>query len=99
MKRRLQGQEHRYMPKAWHDQRGATLVELMAGLTVAMVLVAAGFTALSSSNKATVVNDLTAQAQQNARLAMELISHDLKVAGYGMTGAVGRCNTAIVPAD
>ena len=30
---------------------------------------------------------------------MELLSHDIKMAGYGMTGPVLNCPTAIVPAD
>ena len=80
-------------------QQGFTLIELMIGLVIATIIIAAGFTALTSSNKATQINDQTAQAQQNARIAMELLSHDIKMAGFGMTGAVGNCATAIVPAD
>lgn len=89
----------RCRPGLLKDQQGVTLIELMAGLTVGIIIVAAGFTALTGSNKATQVNDQTAQTQQNARVAMELISRDLKVAGFGMAGPVGTCNTAIVPAD
>jgi type IV pilus assembly protein PilW len=81
------------------EQQGFTLVELMIGLAIATIIVAAGFTALTGSNKATQINDQTAQAQQNARIAMELLSHDIKMAGFGMMGAVGNCPTAIVPAD
>jgi len=71
------------------EQQGFTLVELMIGLAIATIIIAAGFTALTGSNKATQINDQTAQAQQNARIAMELLSHDIKMAGVGMTGAVG----------
>ena len=80
-------------------QQGFTLIELMIGLTIATIIVAAGFTTLTGSTKATQINDQTSQAQQNARIAMELLSHDIKMAGFGMTGAVGNCTTAIVPAD
>src|SRR2546421_434872 len=80
-------------------QQGFTLVELMIGLVIGTIIVAAGFTALTGSTKATQINDQTSQAQQNARIAMELLSHDIKMAGFGMTGAVGNCGTAIVPAD
>jgi type IV pilus assembly protein PilW len=83
----------------YYGERGTTLVELMIGLGVGIVIVAAGFAALTGSNKATVINDQTAQIQQNVRVAMELLSHDLKMAGFGMTGPVDACNTAIVPAD
>jgi type IV pilus assembly protein PilW len=81
------------------SQQGFTLIELMIGLAIATIIIAAGFTALTGSNKATQINDQTAQAQQNARIAIELLSHDIKMAGFGMTGAVGNCSTAIVPAD
>jgi len=80
-------------------QDGFTLIELMVGIVIAVIVSAAAFTALTSSSKATRVNDQTAQTQQSARVAMELISHDIKMAGYGMTGPVGNCGTAIVPAD
>jgi type IV pilus assembly protein PilW len=86
----------------WHgasQERGFTLVELMIGLVVATIIVAAAFTAMTGSDRATKINDQTAQAQQNVRLAMELISHDIKMAGYGMTTPLPGCNTAIVPGD
>jgi len=82
-----------------NDDRGFTLVELMIGIVVAMIVVAAAFTAMTGSDRATKINDQTAQAQQNVRLAMELISNDIKMAGYGMTTPLPGCNTAIVPAD
>ena len=81
------------------NERGFTLVELMIGMIVAIVIVAAAFTAMTGSDRATKINDQTAQAQQNVRLAMELISHDIKMAGYGMTTPLPGCNTAIVPGD
>ncbi|MGH7230707.1 MAG: PilW family protein [Nitrospiraceae bacterium] len=87
------------MHERYFGEHGATLIELMAGLAITLVIVAAGFTVLTSSNKAMVINDQTAQTQQSVRVAMELISHDLKMAGFGMSGPVGACNTAIVPAD
>lgn len=92
------------MKRFWLEQRGVTLTELMAGMAVAIVVVAAGVTALTGSNKATQINDLAAQTQQNARVAMELLSRDLKMAGFGMTAPVGNCTVggnaaAIVPAD
>lgn len=80
-------------------EEGFTLLELMIGTTIAVIITAAAFTALTSSSKATRVNDQTAQTQQNGRLAMELLSHDIKMAGYGMSGQVGNCASAMVPAD
>lgn len=81
------------------SQRGVTLVELMFGLVISLVVVAAGYTVLSTSQKAATASDQTAEMQQNARVALELVTRDLKVAGFGMTGTVGTCNFAVVPSD
>jgi type IV pilus assembly protein PilW len=89
----------RHAKKTLLGQQGFTLLELMIGTAIAVIVTAAAFTALTSSSKATRANDQTAQTQQNGRLAMELLSHDIKMAGYGMNGPVGNCGSAIVPAD
>ncbi|MGH7236188.1 MAG: PilW family protein [Nitrospiraceae bacterium] len=88
------------MATRWREERGFTLIELMAALIVALVIVGAGFTALTTSDKASRVNDLVAETQQNVRIAMELLSRDVKTAGFGMmTGAVGTCANAMNPQD
>ena len=78
---------------------GFTLVEMMAAVVVTVVVVAAGFTILATSSRATQANDQAAGTQQNARVAMELLVRDIKVAGFGFVGPVGACPTAIVPGD
>ncbi len=90
--------------RVYGEERGVTLVELMAGIFVALVVVAAGFTALNTTNKAVRANDQTVDTQQNVRVAMELLSRDIKLAGFGMVNQVGACAlagspAAIVPAD
>ena len=86
------------------DERGFTLVEVLAATVISIMVIGAGFTAVISSERALRVNDQVARTQQNSRIAMALISYDLKMAGFGMTGAVGACtiggNAApIVPSD
>lgn len=80
-------------------ERGFTLVEVMFGLAIATAVIAAGYTIMISTEKASTVSDQTAQMQQNARIAMDLISRDLQVAGFGFTGPVGDCANPIVPLD
>jgi type IV pilus assembly protein PilW len=80
-------------------ESGVSLVELMIGVVIATVVLAAGYTVMGSSEKAATVNDQTAQLQQNARVAMDLISNDLKTAGFGFAGTVDACSAAVVPAD
>jgi len=85
-------------------ERGMTLTEVMIAAVVSAVIVAAGFGTLTSGYKATRVSNLTADTQQNARAAMDMIAADVKSAGFGMTTQVGACaiggNAApIVPGD
>ncbi len=90
--------------RIYEAERGVTLVELMAGIFVTLIVVAAGFTALNTTNKAVRANDQTVDTQQNVRVAMELLARDIKLAGFGMATQVGACAlagnpAAIVPAD
>jgi type IV pilus assembly protein PilW len=78
-------------------EKGVTLIELMVAMLIAIVIVAAAFTILMTSNKATMATEQVADTQQNARLAMELISQDIKLAGFNMTGSIGACVVGTVP--
>lgn len=81
------------------SEQGVTLVELMVGIVVSLTVVAAAFTILTTSQKSTQANDQTVETQQNVRIAMDLLSRDIKNAGFGVTGPVGACVTGIVPLD
>jgi type IV pilus assembly protein PilW len=54
---------------------------------------------LTTTNKAHSVNSQTVETQQNVRTAIDLLSRDIKQAGFGMVGSVGNCTSAIVPND
>lgn len=94
-----------------HD-RGFTLIELMIALVVTSIIVVAGFTILTTTDRSTKANEQAADTQQNVRLAMELISRDVKLAGFRMPlspnvpvgGTAGNCGpggtpSAIKPVD
>lgn len=84
----------------YQSQSGVTLVELMIGLAVGSLVVAAAFSTLTMSQKAYRANEQVVDMQQNVRMAMELLSRDVKLAGFGSPGVpVGNCTSAIVPAD
>lgn len=81
-----------------------TLIELLAGMFVATLVVAGAYTVLTTSQKATRSNDQVVETQQNVRIAMDLLSRDIKHAGFGWTGTVAgpggtTCATPIVPID
>ena len=94
------------------DERGFTLIELMISMVISSVIVAAGYTILTTTNKATISNERAVGTQQNTRIAMELIARDIKQAGFGMPlplatpvgGVAGNCaaggvTVAIRPVD
>lgn len=83
------------------SRRGFTLIELMIGLAVTTVIVGAGFGVLIATQKATTSSQQIVDAQQGTRLAMELISRDIKLAGFGPWNAaipVGGCAVGANPA-
>ncbi|MDN5941982.1 MAG: PilW family protein [Nitrospira sp.] len=93
----------------WQAEKGFTLIEIMVGFLIAAFVVMAGFVILTTTEKSTRANDQTVETQQNARIAMEILSKDIKLAGFGMlpppapavTGPLGGNNclvgTAAVP--
>lgn len=94
------------MQRTWQTEKGVTLIEIMVATVVTIVVVMAAMTILVTSNKATQVNEQAADTQQNVRLAMDLVSQDIKLAGFNMTSAVGTCTVGtlalpapIVPGD
>ncbi|HSQ91098.1 MAG TPA: prepilin-type N-terminal cleavage/methylation domain-containing protein, partial [Nitrospiraceae bacterium] len=72
------------------EQAGFTLVELMVGMIIASVIVAAGFTILTTTNKSLQANEQVVDMQQNVRMAMEMLTRYIKSAGFGSPGvAIG----------
>jgi type IV pilus assembly protein PilW len=90
------------------NEQGLTLIELMVSMLIGVTVIVAAFTALTTTQKANRANSQVVETQQNVRVAMDLISGDIKKAGFGSSGIVGNCNAVvggttqvapIVPAD
>lgn len=62
--------------------RGMTLIEVMVALTIGLLITAAILSMFISMNKSYKQNDAIARLQENARFALELITQDLRHAGY-----------------
>lgn len=88
-------------------QAGFTLTEVMVATMLTTALLAAGFGALTVSQKTTRVSGQVGNTQATARNALDMITADLKLAGFGMQGLtapVGGCHingtpSALVPSD
>ena len=89
------------------NQQGFTLVEIMVATMMTAAIVAAGFGALVVSQKTTRITGQIGNTQATARNALDMITADLKLAGFGMRGlssTVGGCHIngtpyALVPGD
>ncbi len=66
------------------NRKGFTLVELLVAMVLSFILIGGIFGAFSSQQKAYTVQDQVAEAQQNARMAMNILMRDIRMAGYGM---------------
>ena len=66
------------------DQKAFTLIELMVALALSFILIGAIYQGFTSQHKAYTVQDQVAEAQQNARMAMNILMRDLRMAGHGM---------------
>lgn len=67
-------------------QAGFTLTEVMVATMLTTALLAAGFGALTVSQKTTRVSGQVGNTQATARNALDMITADLKLAGFGMQG-------------
>jgi len=93
-------EQDRHSLCATSRQAGFTLIELMIGMALAVIVMLAAFTILTTTSKSLQANERIVDTQQNLRVAMELLVRDLKLAGFGNPGvAIGACTYPIVPAD
>lgn len=65
-----------------HRCRGFSLVEVLIALTLGLVLLAVLISIFLSVKRSYTVQDSLAHMQENARVALRLIAHDVRMAGY-----------------
>jgi prepilin-type N-terminal cleavage/methylation domain-containing protein len=69
------------------DSRGFTLLETMLALAVFSIIGVAVYQVMLRTNQSERVSTTVAEAQQNARIALDTILSDLRQAGYGVNTA------------
>jgi type IV pilus assembly protein PilW len=65
-----------------NKQRGVSLVEMMVAITIGLILLAGVLSIFFSSKVTYFSNEKMARLQENGRVALNLISHDVRAAGY-----------------
>ncbi|MBS0155489.1 MAG: prepilin-type N-terminal cleavage/methylation domain-containing protein [Nitrospira sp.] len=89
----------------WGREFGFTLIEVMIALAISAILAVAGYSILISTDKSTRANEQIVGTQHNVRMAMELMSRDIKLAGFRMPqapnapvgGTAGNCSASGTP--
>jgi type IV pilus assembly protein PilW len=82
-----------------NHQNGLTLVELMIALAISLFLLL-GITQLFSANKASYdMTEAHARLQENARFALDIMSRDIRSAGYSGCRPVDRMDIFSVAQD
>jgi prepilin-type N-terminal cleavage/methylation domain-containing protein len=81
----------RYMMK---KEQGVTLIELMIVLVIAVFLVAGIYSLFITQHRSYTVQDQVAGVQQDARVALDMIARDVRMAGFqiGLGGAISPTN-------
>ena len=64
------------------NKRGITIIELLVGLVICSIAIAATYRVFTAQSNAYVVQDQVVEVQQNIRSAMEIIVRDLRMAGF-----------------
>lgn len=64
-----------------------TLVEVMVAMTIGLILLGGVVTVMSSNQNIYRVNEAVTRMQENARYAFQLLSRDIRMAGY--RGCIG----------
>lgn len=70
------------MQKDYKSQQGLSLVELMISITLGLVLMAGVIQVFLSSREVFSTQQAMSRAQENGRLGMELLSEDIRMAGF-----------------
>ncbi len=80
--------------------KGFTLIELLTAMFLGLIVLGATYAVFIAQNKELNKQEQIAVMQQNARMAMDMMTKEIMMAGYNQTTAipVPRCTNALVTA-
>src|SRR5689334_7351147 len=78
-------------PSGSHNQRGASIVEMLIAVTVMLIVVTSVFWLMKNSLTISTTTYEMTDAQENLRIAQEFINRDLIEAGDGLKGVSNIC--------
>lgn len=84
-----------------HNERGTTLIEVLAALTIGTLLVSTIYLAIGTAVRSRLLVNSTLQNQQHGRIIVQWLGDRIRQAGYSVnyTSALPRCRDALVVED
>lgn len=76
-------------PEAVYSDRGFTLVEVMVALAISGIVLASIYSAFQSQQNSYVAQEQVSEMQQNVRIGLDMLSKDIRLAGYNPDGSAG----------
>ena len=70
------------------SEEGFTLIEMMSAFVILIIAMTAAYATFEFQHASFTVQNRVAETQQNLRSAMEMLSRDIMLAGYGIPAAV-----------
>jgi type IV pilus assembly protein PilW len=75
-------------------QHGLSLIELMIAMVLGLLLMSGVISIFLSAKQGYINQDATAQLQENARFALDMMTHEIRMAGFGgCSDAISVANT------
>jgi prepilin-type N-terminal cleavage/methylation domain-containing protein len=75
------------------NQKGFSLIEVLIAMTLSLILLAHGFQLLVIQHRQYIIQDGIAEAQQNLRAGIDMMSHEIRAAGYGVPSDIQKIIT------
>jgi type IV pilus assembly protein PilW len=69
------------------NSRGFTLIEVMIGIAISGIVAATIYAAYTSQQRTAIAQEQAVEMQQNIRAGLEIMSHDIRMAGYNPNGS------------
>jgi len=80
-------------PRAY---RGMTLIEVMIALTIGLILLAGTLTLFANNKRSYAEQDQMGRLQENARFALDMLTRDIRMAGYvGCSNDITQVNNTV----
>ena len=74
------------------QNKGFTLIELLIAMFVGLIVLGAIYAVFIAQNKELNKQEQIAVMQQNARMAIDMMTREIMMAGYGATNTLPRCS-------